>query len=62
VGYCAGSVDRLNAIVAELAQSTEARRAIAERSFEYVHKKHSMANATQLADFMVNAAGTAVPP
>ena len=59
VGYCAGSVDRLNAIVADLARSTEARRAIAERGFKYVHSKHSMANATQLADFMLNAAGTA---
>jgi glycosyltransferase involved in cell wall biosynthesis len=62
VGYCAGSVDRLNAIVAELARSTETRRAIAERSFKYVHKKHSMANATELADFMLNVAGTAAAP
>jgi glycosyltransferase involved in cell wall biosynthesis len=62
VGYCAGSVDRLNAIVAELARSTETRHAIAERSFKYVHKKHSMANATELTDFMLNVAGTAAAP
>jgi glycosyltransferase involved in cell wall biosynthesis len=62
VGYCAGNVDRLNAIVAELARSTETRRAIAKRSFEHVHKWHSMANATELADFMLNVAGTAAVP
>ena len=62
VGYCAGSVDRLNMIIAKLARSTGARRAIAERSFEYVHEKHSMANATQLADFILNASGTSAAP
>jgi hypothetical protein len=56
IGYCAGSMDRLHAIIDELSRAPEKRRAIAERAFAFVHEKHSLAEAARLADLMLGAA------
>ncbi|HTT42592.1 MAG TPA: glycosyltransferase family 4 protein [Steroidobacteraceae bacterium] len=59
IGYCAGSFDRLCALIDELARSGERRRAIAERAFAFAHARHSLSQGALLADMMLQAAGNA---
>ena len=55
VGYCAGSFDRLEKIIDTLVASPEQRQATAQRAFDYVQSRHSLANASTLADLIVTA-------
>lgn len=56
IGYCAGSMDRLHAIIDELARTPEKRLAVAQRAFEFVHEKHGLAHGARLADILLDAA------
>jgi hypothetical protein len=56
IGYCAGSMDRLHAIIDTLSREPEKRRAVAERAFAFVHAKHGLAEGARLADHMIAAA------
>lgn len=55
-GYCAGSMERLHAIIDLLSRSPETRRGIAERAFLFVHERHGLAQGARLADALVKAA------
>jgi hypothetical protein len=60
IGYCAGSMQRLHAIVDELAKDPQKRQSVAERAFAFVHAQHSLAEAVRLTDLMLNAVGKRV--
>jgi glycosyltransferase involved in cell wall biosynthesis len=59
VGFCSGDVERLRAVIVDLAHSRPQRQAIAARAFDYVHQMHSTENAAQLVDFMLQEAAVA---
>ena len=59
IGYRAGSMQRLHAIIDELSRAPEKRRVIAERAFAFVHAKHGLAECSALADLMLKAAADA---
>jgi hypothetical protein len=54
-------MERLHAIIDELARSPEKRLAVAQRAFEFVHEKHGLAHGARLADILLNAALAAKP-
>jgi hypothetical protein len=56
IGYCAGSMERLHAIIDELSRAPEKRQAVAQRAFAFVHDKHGLAEGARLVDLMLNAA------
>jgi glycosyltransferase involved in cell wall biosynthesis len=55
-GYCAGSMDRLHAIIDELSRAPARRQAVAERAFSFVHEKHGLAHGARLANALLTAA------
>lgn len=56
IGYCSGTMERLVAIIEELAGSPAKRRFIAARAFSFVHANHSLAKGAELAQLMLDAA------
>jgi glycosyltransferase involved in cell wall biosynthesis len=56
IGYCAGSMERLRAIIDELSQNPDKRGEIAERAFAFVREKHSLVEGARLADLLLRAA------
>jgi len=56
IGYCAGSMERLHAIIDELSRAADKRRQIAERAFAFVHEKHGLAEGARLVDLVLRAA------
>lgn len=55
LGYCAGSVDRLERIIRELVVAPRTREDVGARAFAHVHAQHSLANAARLADEMLES-------
>jgi glycosyltransferase involved in cell wall biosynthesis len=60
IGYRAGSMQRLHAIVDELSRDPEKRRAVAQRAFSFVQQMHGLAHGARLADVMLAAARDAI--
>lgn len=59
IGICAGTFERLRAVIDALAHSSERRGAIAARAFAFAHANHSLVQGARLADLMLAAAGAA---
>jgi hypothetical protein len=53
IGYRCDDLDRLIAVIDELARSEPLRKSVRERAFAYVQEHHSMKNAARLADLIV---------
>jgi glycosyltransferase involved in cell wall biosynthesis len=64
IGFCTGTLERMQVTIEDLIRNPERRQAIAQRSFEFAHEKHSLAEGARLADIMLEAAtrSTANPP
>ena len=59
IGYCAGSLERMREIIDHLARNPALRQSVAERAFDFVHRNHSLAECSRLADLMLEAAAAA---
>jgi hypothetical protein len=55
IGYCAGTMQRLNEYIDALSKSPERRQQIMQQAFAFVHAKHSMAQGALLADLILRA-------
>lgn len=56
IGYCSGTMERLIAIIEELARSPAKRRSVAEKAFGFAHQNHSLAKGAELAQLILDAA------
>jgi glycosyltransferase involved in cell wall biosynthesis len=59
IGFCTGTLERMKDVIDDLIGQPERRQAIAQRSFEFAHEKHSLAEGARLADIMLEAARAA---
>jgi glycosyltransferase involved in cell wall biosynthesis len=62
IGICAGTFERLQASVDELARSPQRRLEMATRAFAFAHANHSLAQGARLADMMLQAAEATAAP
>jgi hypothetical protein len=55
IGFCAGSMQRLHAIIDQLARNPAMRQSVAQQAFQFVHRNHGMAHGARLADALLTA-------
>lgn len=58
IGFRTGTLDRMKTVLGELVSQPERRREIAQRSFDFATKNHSLGEGARLADAMLDAAKT----
>jgi hypothetical protein len=56
IGFCAGSMENLHALIVRLAASPEERRETAVRAFEFARTHHSLAEGERFAELIVSTA------